>query len=218
MNKYTDYTGEVFGRLTCVQKDGVDNQGRTMWLCKCQCGNEVRIMWHSFASGSTKSCGCLHKDITAASKRTHSLSVNENGRTPRLYSIWRNMKQRCFNPKAAKYSIYGGQGITVCEEWLEYINFHEWAMSNGYKDDLTLDRVCGNENYSPANCRWATYSKQNSNKKDNRFIEYEGETKTLNDWSIQLGMQYGTLHSRLSDYGWSVEKAFNTPVGKRRKL
>jgi len=217
LGKHLDLRGKTFGRLTCIEISGKDNQGRTKWLCECECGNKKEIVLSSLTGGKTKSCGCLHKEIRKKISTTHSLSVDENGKTPRLYGIWRNMKQRCNNPKASKYKIYGGRGIKVCDEWVNYMPFHEWAMSNGYSKELTLDRSDGEKGYSPFNCTWQTFSVQNLNKNNNHFITFLGERKTLHEWSQEIGMKYSTLKCRLDDYGWTIEKAFNTPVRMIKK-
>lgn len=209
-----DLTGQVFDRLTCVRKVGRDNQKRSLWLCNCECGNTTTVVHASLSGGNTKSCGCLQKDSMRKRLTEHSFSIDENGRTPRLYSIWRNMKQRCSNPNASRYKNYGGRGITVCNEWLDYINFHNWAMNNGYDHLLTLDRKDNNKGYEPANCRWATGKEQASNTSLNHFISYKGVTKTLKEWSVTLGLKSTTLSSRLLAYNWDVDKAFNVLVGK----
>jgi hypothetical protein len=218
MSNSPDLTGQRFGRLTCIKMIGRDNQYRPIWLCKCDCGKETKVISSRLRREETKSCGCLGREKRAAANTTHSLLIGKRDKAPRLYSIWRNMKQRCFNPKASKYEIYGGRGITVCKEWLEYLNFHNWAIQNGYSDELSIDRIDSDGNYEPSNCRWVSYSEQNSNKRDNHLVTYNGVTKTMKDWSIDLGMKYSTLKCRLTDYKWTVDKAFTTPVGKRRKI
>jgi len=126
------------------------------------------------------------------------------------------MKQRCANPKATKYEIYGGKGVRVCDEWQEYEPFHKWAMANEYKNSLTIDRIDNNGDYCPENCRWATYRKQNLNKSQNRLVAFKGKTMPLAEWAERLGMNYSTLRARLSQYGWPVEKALTKPVRERR--
>ena len=145
------------------------------------------------------------------------LSIDGNGKAPRLYGIWRNMKSRCLNRNTPKFRNHGGRGITVCDQWLGYLNFHEWAINHGYNDDLTLERKDNDGNYEPSNCIWATYHQQNLNTRQNHFITYHGETKTLTEWAIILGLKYTTLDSRLIDYGWNIEKAFNVPAGKHQR-
>lgn len=128
------------------------------------------------------------------------------GRYTRLYNIWLNMKQRCSNPKASHYEYYGGKGVSVCEEWKKsFSTFRDWALSNGYEDGLTIDRIESDKDYCPENCRWVTHLKQMSNTTRNVMLTYQGETHSLSEWSRIVGVPYGTLKSRLR-YGWSVER------------
>ena len=128
------------------------------------------------------------------------------GRYTRLYNIWLNMKQRCSNPKASHYEYYGGKGVSVCEEWKKsFSTFRDWALSNGYEDGLTIDRIESDKDYCPENCRWVTHLQQMSNTTRNVMLTYQGETHSLSEWSRIVGVPYGTLKSRLR-YGWSVER------------
>ena len=212
MKKHKNIAGQKFGRLTAIKRNGKDNQDLTLWLCKCECGNKITTRLSNLTTGATKSCGCLQKDIVTDMKTKHGLSVNDQGEAPRLYSIWRNMKQRCNNPNASKYKNYGGKGISFCEEWENYKPFHDWAINNGYSDDLTLDRIDNNGDYCPENCRWVTYRQQNLNSSQNHLVTFKGETKTITEWSEILNIKRTTLYSRISKYGWSIKKSFTTPV------
>lgn len=131
----------------------------------------------------------------------------------RLHHIWKSMKQRCNNPKCVSYKNYGAKGITVCEEWKSFQIFMEWALNNGYDDNLTLDRINPYEGYCPSNCRWATYQEQGNNKTNNRIISFNGESKTMTEWSRKIGISDKTLHARLKS-GWNVERALTTPLIK----
>lgn len=125
---------------------------------------------------------------------------------PRLLNIWDAMKQRCYNKNNEAYSRYGGRGILVCEEWRNDSHaFREWAVSHGYRDDLTLDRVDVNGNYCPENCRWVTRKEQNNNRRDNHKLTLNGRTQSLPEWAEELGLTYGGLYSRLRR-GWPIEK------------
>lgn len=120
----------------------------------------------------------------------------------RLNYLYQNMKLRC------KRATYKQKGIEVCKEWLEdFHTFKAWALSHGYKNNLTLDRIDNNKGYYPENCRWVTMKVQNNNKNNNRFITYKGQTKTLAQWSEELGIKKTTLHNRLNYYGWTIDKA-----------
>ena len=136
----------------------------------------------------------------------------------RLWGIHNGMVTRCTNPKRKDYPRYGGRGISVCEEWSGnggFQRFYDWAMSNGYNDNLSIDRIDGDGNYSPNNCRWATPSEQCRNRENNRLITFHGETKTLIAWAEQYHIRKDTLRRRLVDYGWPVSAALQTPVKKR---
>ena len=159
MSGLIDLTGQRFGRLTVVSR--AENRGnQTRWLCKCDCGNEKIIAGNALKSGVTLSCGCYHKEVTGKIRRTHG------GTGTRLHSIWQNMKARCYRESAREYENYGGRGITICDEWRnDYKAFHDWAVENGYADNLTIDRKNVNGNYEPSNCRWITNEEQQRNKR-----------------------------------------------------
>ena len=136
------------------------NQRRRYGLYKCGlCGEEFRTHIKNVKNGNTKSCGCYQKRRTSESHKTHGL------KNTRLYSIWRNMKGRTLNPKNKAYPNYGGRGITICDEWLDVQNFYDWAMSNGYSDELSIDRIESDGNYEPSNCRWTTPTIQTRNQR-----------------------------------------------------
>jgi len=142
----------------------------------------------------------------------------------RLYRIWRNMKCRCNNPNASKYNLYGGKGIKVCNEWESSFKcFYEWAMDNGYRDDLTIDRIDSNKGYNPSNCKWATYKEQNSHlkfKKVNPFktviITYKDKSLSLTEWAKEKNINYKTLLARY-ERGWDIQRMLETPIIKNIK-
>lgn len=120
------------------------------------------------------------------------------------------MKNRCYNKNNTAYENYGGRGIGVCQEWLDdFINFYQWTMANGYRDDLTLDRIDVNGNYEPSNCRWATQETQCNNKRDNAKVTYKGETKTITQWARELNIHPNTLYSRIEKLDWDIDRAFS---------
>lgn len=154
-----DLTGQKFGRLTVLQRAETINK-RTRWLCRCDCGEEVIVEAYNLTKGHTQSCGCLQKEATAKASTTHGM------RNSRLYRIWNCMHTRCYRKSYHAYKHYGGRGIAICDEWLhDFQAFYDWAMENGYKDNLTIDRIDSNGNYSPSNCRWTTMAIQNKNKR-----------------------------------------------------
>ena len=163
-------------------------------------------------NGDTKSCGCMKKEraIEMASKHiTHGKTKT------RLYRIWFNMKCRCYKKTAPDYPRYGGRGITVCTEWRnDFQDFYDWAMANGYNEELSIDRIDCNGNYCPENCRWADSKIQNNNTRRNHYITYNGETLTIAEWAKKCGIDRNTLHSRLTRYGWTVERALSEVIKK----
>ena len=140
----------------------------------------------------------------------------------RLHNVWIMMKQRCNNPKAGEYHRYGGRGVEVCDEWLSFSNFRDWALSNGYdpnapRGKCTLDRIDNDGNYEPSNCRWIDMKGQMENRpKRGRYYEYNGESHTLYDWAKIIGIPHLSLKARIN-YGWDIERAFTTPVRKKCK-
>ena len=130
----------------------------------------------------------------------------------RLHRIYHQIKRRCYNTRTQRYKDYGGRGITMCDEWLEnYDNFIDWALSNGYDETLTIDRIDNDGNYEPSNCRWITKKAQNRNKRTNVMVEYNGEMKCLRDWCDELNLPYDATHNRITK-GWDVERAFTEPL------
>lgn len=120
------------------------------------------------------------------------------------------MKTRCLNPSHNKYRLYGGRGIKVCDEWANsFHNFYEWAICNGYRNGLTLDRINSNGNYEPSNCRWATYKLQNNNNRRNHFITYHNKSQTISQWADSLGLTYNTLYGRLYLNNWDMNVALD---------
>ena len=140
------------------------------------------------------------------------LKKDARGRT-RLYRIYKNMISRCFKPSKGKgYERYGGRGIRVCQEWLESFEaFRDWALDHGYDEDLELDRIDNNGDYSPENCRFVTHKANNRNRRNNRILTYKGNVGCLAAWAEAFGIKYETLRWRLNN-GWSLEDAFRKEV------
>lgn len=134
-------------------------------------------------------------------------------RHTRQYRIWLMMKNRCFNKRCDRYNDYGGRGITVCDEWRnDFKAFYDWAMSNGYSDELTIDRINNDGNYEPTNCRWITVKQQNRNSRHNKLLTLNGVTHCLSEWCELTGLSKGCIQNRLR-YGWTVEETLTRPKG-----
>lgn len=184
MGKIHDLTNKTFGKLLVLQRAENDKQGQPMWLCKCECGNYTKVRGYELRKLRTKSCGC-------GQGKTHGLYAH------RLNTIWGNMKQRCFNSSNINYKNYGGRGITVCEEWKDnFVSFYDWAIKNGYKEDLTVDRIDNNGNYCPENCRWVSMEEQGNNKRCNKIVTTSLGTMTVKQLSKISGISYPTLITR----------------------
>lgn len=203
---FIDLTGKKFGRLTVVNESSKIGQ-RIMWLCKCDCGNMKVVSANCLQSGRTKSCGCLSDENRRMPKKiTHGMSRS------RLYKEYMAMRGRC-KPNYHNHNVYYGKGVCVCDEWLQpggFERFREWAFENGYNDNLSLDRIDNDGSYSPDNCRWITMKEQQNNRSDNVFLEYNGEIKTMKQWSECLGMKYSLLKSR-HYRGWTVPEILSEP-------
>lgn len=211
MPKKSNLVGQRFGRLTVLSAAGRIGTSAMRWNCQCDCGNKTVVYGHFLKSGHTRSCGCLANESIAKRSTTHGQYES------RLYNIWHGMKARCYRKSATEYRRYGSRGIGICDEWREdFQSFYNWAMSNGYADNLSIDRIDNNGNYCPENCRWVDIITQNNNKSSNRIVTANGESHTVSEWSKILCINDSTLCARL-DRGWSDDKTINTPLKKYRR-
>lgn len=206
---YIDITGQKFGRLTAEYM--FRENGRVKWHCSCECGGQIDALGAELRLGKPKSCGCLKIERTKECTTTHGMSNS------RIYRTWFGMKKRCLSPNDKAYKHYGGRGISICDEWMDFQKFYDWSMENGYTDELTIERIDVNGNYCPENCKWIPFKEQAYNKRTNRLITYKGETKTMKEWSEEYGIRMSVIHERLKK-GMSVEETFTTPVEVKRNL
>lgn len=209
--KDSDMIGKKFNKLTVVSFYKSIN-GRKYWNCICECGNTSIVCTRNLRSLRTISCGCL---IEEHRYKKHGLT------NTRLFTILKNMKGRCYNKNDKDYKNYGGRGITICDAWLDkengMLNFYNWAINNGYSDNLSIDRIDFNGNYSPDNCRWVSVKVQSNNKRDNFYVTYNNEKKTVQEWSELFGINKATLRGRLLR-GWDVKSALTVPTNSNRPL
>ena len=162
MGTVKNIAGKKFGRLTVLKYEGTYS-GHARWTCLCDCGNKVSVFTTNLTGGGVQSCGCLQRESSAERHYKHGKS-----RT-RLYNRWKCIKQRCYRVKDKSYHRYGGRGITMCDEWKnDFQAFYDWAMTNGYQDDLTIDRIDNDGNYEPSNCRWVSVADNNRNRANTR--------------------------------------------------
>ena len=166
MSAKKDLTGQRFGRLTVLSDTGKRKRSSVVWLCQCDCGNTTEVITYSLTCGNTKSCGCLHIEAAKENIKGVKMQPVHGLSHHRLFGIWNGMKTRCYNENNKDYKDYGGRGIRICDEWLsDFLSFYNWAMENGYQDDLTIDRVEVNGNYEPSNCKWSTRAEQSRNQR-----------------------------------------------------
>lgn len=159
MGKPIDITGKRYGKLIAIKVHHLGERNKRFWLCNCDCGQESIVSVGDLNSGKTNSCGC-GKSIKLTERNT-----KHGGHNTRLYRIWRGLFKRCENPNSTDYFNYGARGVSICDEWRDFSVFRCWALSNGYTERLTIDRLNENGNYGPFNCRWATSKQQAEHKR-----------------------------------------------------
>lgn len=186
-----DLMGRKFNSWTVIGFSHVSG-GKSYWKCQCECGTTAIKRVNQLTQGISKDCGCS-KAFKLQNIKNSNKELKMN---TRISSIWYGMHDRCQNPNHSKYHNYGGRGIKICEEWYDFNNFYQWAISNGYAKNLELDRIDVDGNYSPDNCRWITHKKQCDNKRNTLYITVNGATHTINEWSKITGIKRNTLMSR----------------------
>jgi hypothetical protein len=211
-----DRIGQRFGHLTI---EAVENG---VAVCVCDCGRQHRVRVGNLCHRSVKTCG--HIDCEYAREMRTAGRVKHNLSGTRLYHIWNNMRGRCYNPNHHSYVNYGNRGITICEEWAnDFLVFRRWALDNGYSDDLTIDRIDNDGNYTPLNCRWATAEVQNANKRVRTKFDLpcrilwdiDGVTKSRKDWCREYGVVEATAIYRVEVKGMSPKEALTAPLSTK---
>ena len=207
MAKFTDLTGQIYGRLKVIEFGGYNNHKAVTWKCICECGKEVVVRSDHLRYGRVQSCGCIKKETT--SKRGKDNQKHGMWNT-RIYHIWQRMKQRCDGTSNSNNKkSYFEKGIRVCDEWKEsFETFYDWAINNGYDEKLSIDRIDNSKGYCPENCHWVSMKEQSCNRRNNRLITYKGKTQTVSEWAVELGIKPRTLHNRLYRSNMDVGLAF----------
>lgn len=208
---HEDLTGMKFNRLLVVNKTNMrSKRGCILWECRCDCGNIVFVEGFNLKNDYIKSCGCLRKEIsTQRIIESNKKRIVHGFSGTRIYQVWKNMINRCNNPVLDSYKRYGDRGILVCNEWLDFIKFKEWALNNGYAEYLQIDRINNDGNYEPSNCRWATKIIQANNTSTNVLLTYKNKSQTASQWAQELGIKVKTIRNRIYSLKWSVEKTLN---------
>ena len=195
--------GYKFGRYTVLYPDKCRKHH---WICECLCGTVKSVREDHIFDGRIISCGCHKDENTSARLRTHGKSKTA------LYRTYKHIIGRCCCETDTAFPRYGGRGIAICDEWRnDFLSFYDWAIKNGYKPSLTIDRIDNNASYSPHNCRWVGWDVQANNKRNNHFIEHNGIRLTVSQWAHKLDMNPKILDNRLRR-GWSEERALTQPL------
>ena len=206
MGNYQNLAGKKFGQLTVIDVAGRGSNSQIFWQCHCSCGNKSQVATANLKNGHTKSCGCYGKSVAT----THGQSGSK------AYRSWQKMRSRCLNPNDTYFKNYGGRGIRICDRWQSFENFY--VDMGDRPDERSLDRIDNNGNYTPENCRWATKKEQDRNKRNNRFITFNGRCLLLLEWAEELKINYSTLKKRL-DRGWPIERALTEmPKNNARQI
>ncbi len=199
--KFIDLTGKKFNRWTVLKRVENDKYNNPQYLCKCECGTVKIIRGYALKKGASKSCGCLIRETSKINHTLHGLT------NTRIFNIWHGLKNRCFLKTNKDFKNYGARGIKVCDEWKNnFMFFYSWAMANGYKDNLTIDRIDVNGDYCPKNCRWVDRKTQANNRRSTKKITYKNNTYSITQWARVFRIKKSSLFYRLNK-GTPFEKA-----------
>lgn len=232
-NLQYDLRNQRFGKLTAIKPLGLNRHNEMTWECVCDCGNTYKATSYSLRTGSATQCrSCTLKQIGDSNRKYFLLNESalreRREQQPmiwacypeRLQNIYTNIKSRCYNPNVSSYKDYGERGIVLCEEWKNsFACFADWALSNGYTEDLTIDRIDNDGNYEPSNCRFVTRTEQANNRRSSLYLEYNGEKDTLANWCRRLDIPYYYIQYRLykgRELG-DIVNEFNNGTRRKRK-
>lgn len=198
MGKRLNPIGQRYGKLVIASETKPhrypSGAPRRMFVCKCDCGKEFVAYINLLRSGNTKSCGCIKSD------KTRKLNLSHGKAHSPLYSKWKGIKDRCYNPNCDFYHRYGGRGIEVCEEWRnDFQAFYDWAITNGWQAGLTIERKDINKGYEPSNCEFIPMKMQARNRSTNIILNVFGERKPLVAWCEQLKLPYSKTYKKIYD-------------------
>jgi len=211
-----NYKGMRFGRLEAISYSHT-RRNYAYWTLKCDCGETIIAPINYCIVGDKKSCGCLHMEHNKSGLKRIIHGDAKTGNKNPLYILWMNMKNRCYNKNNKSYKNYGLRGISICQEWLNsYLMFKQWALKNGYKKELTIERKNVNGNYESENCCFIELSKQTQNKTNTKYVEYNGEKISIVSLAKYFNVDSYLLRGRLK-CGWNIEKALIIPKNERIK-
>lgn len=213
MARCINLIGQRFGRLAVVERAKVQSSKaedhHAYWVCVCDCGKSSVVRGSDLRNGNIKSCGCYAVDKSTK----HGL------RNDPVYSLWNNIKERCYNQNNHKYPDYGGRGIAMYPQWRDSVDaFFKYvsALPCYGEKGYSINRIDNDGNYEPGNVKWSTDKEQANNKRNNHLLTYNGETKTIAQWAEEIGMNPYTLYNRILTYHWTVERALTEPVKKHK--
>ena len=205
-----DLTDKVINRWKVFARGGADKHRRALWFCVCECGTFRLVMASSLANDTSKSCGCLNREMSSQKNTRHGQSFAPE------YRVWGGMIERTTNPNHISYKNYGGRGIGLSDEFRTFEGFYA-ALGPRPSSKHTLERKSNSESYSASNCIWATRREQGNNRRNNRLITFNGSTQTLSQWSREIGVHKNTLASRIDKRGWTIEKALTTRMNSKSR-
>lgn len=209
MGRVKDLSGLRFGRLVVRRQGPHTHDGKARWYCSCDCGSDALVRSAVLRRGGGRSCGCLANELTAARSTTHGLTGTKE------WIAWRGMFNRCRDERSCHKPHYADRGIAVCKRWERFEAFLS-DMGVAPSPGHTVDRIDNDLGYQPGNCRWATITEQNRNKRSNVRLTLGSETLTSAEWARRIGITQTALRDRLKR-GWSVESALTTPPMKHRR-
>lgn len=210
----SEFLNKRFGRLKVTDfKEAGELDRMATVIAVCDCGVVGKYQATKLKTGHTRSCGCIQREVVGSMMRTHGMA-NKNS----IYSVWKNMRRRCNAKNSKSYYRYGGRGIRICKTWNSFTSFYDWAIKNGYKKELHLDRINNDGNYSYKNCRFVTPRENVLNSTVTRYIIYNGERRSLTDWAKIVGITTGSLHLRIDKYKWPIEKALTVRNLRKQKI